>query len=208
MTNLSHQFALVTTAVALTSATVAVLPAAAEQIINQEFSGELELSDFPDFLPEPPPETRDYEGFVEYNTEGELLSWFLDVEGLEQVGSDITLEPLPSPFPSPLPVPPRNFITTFDATPDSWILDIDFGRAVDAGAYTLTWNRDSGITFTLGGSLLPPTVYVDPNPNFSETITEDPSKPDPTSVPEPASGLALLGLSALGAGSLLKRREQ
>ncbi|NEQ11046.1 MAG: hypothetical protein F6K37_35605, partial [Moorea sp. SIO4E2] len=123
MTNLSHQFALVTTAVALTSATVAVLPAAAEQIINQEFSGELELSDFPDFLPEPPPETRDYEGFVEYNTEGELLSWFLDVEGLEQVGSDITLEPLPSPFPSPLPVPPRNFITTFDATPDSWILD-------------------------------------------------------------------------------------
>ncbi|NEO42086.1 MAG: PEP-CTERM sorting domain-containing protein [Moorea sp. SIOASIH] len=204
MTNLSTQFALVTTAVALTSATIGVLPAAAEQVINQEFSGELQLSDFPDFLPEPPPQTRDYQGFVEYNTEGELLSWFLDVEGLEQVGSDITLEPLPSPF----PLPPRTFVTTFDATPDSWILDIDFGRAVDAGAYILTWNRESGITFTLGGSLLPPTTYVDPNPNFKETITEDPSKPDPTSVPEPASGLALLGLTALGAGGLFRKKDK
>ncbi|NEN95886.1 MAG: hypothetical protein F6K50_10205 [Moorea sp. SIO3I7] len=204
MTNIYHQLALVTTAVALTSATVAVLPAAAEQIINQEFSGELELSDFPSFLPEPPPKTRDYEGFVEYNPEGELLSWFLDVEGLEQVGSDITLEPFPSPF----PLPPRTFVTTFNATPDSWIIDIDFGRAFDAGAYILTWNRESGITFTLGGSLLPPTVYVDPNPNFKETITEDPSKPDATSVPEPVSGLALLGLSALGAGSLFRKKDK
>ncbi|NEQ11392.1 MAG: PEP-CTERM sorting domain-containing protein, partial [Moorea sp. SIO4E2] len=77
----------------------------------------------------------------------------------------------------------------------------------------------------------PPTIYVDLNPNFSETITNLPSNwvdvdpnpnfsetitsinkvpsnlVNPASVPEPASGLALLGLSALGAGSLFRKNK-
>ncbi|NEP28158.1 hypothetical protein [Moorena sp. SIO3I6] len=204
MINFSKHNGVVTTAIALISATIGVLPAAAEQIINQEFSGELELSDFFSFLPEPPPQTRNYEGFVEYNTEGELLSWSLDVEDLRQVSSDLNLEPPRSP----LFISFGNFITTFDATPDSWTLDIDFGRATDRGAYILTWDRQSGITFNIGGTRGTDITYVDPNPNFKETITNDPSKPDPTSVPEPVSGLALLGLTALGAGSVLKKKDK
>ena len=100
MINFSKQLGVVTTAIALTSATFGVLPAAAYQIIKHEFSGELQLFyssifhqpilDEPIFFDEPipiidftfiefPRQTRDYEGFVEYTPEGELLSWFLDV---------------------------------------------------------------------------------------------------------------------------------
>ncbi|NEO95974.1 MAG: PEP-CTERM sorting domain-containing protein [Moorea sp. SIO3G5] len=116
----------------------------------------------------------------------------------------------------------------FKATPDSWTLDRDFGRALDRGGQTLTWNRESGITFNIGGTRGTDITYVDPNPNFTETvtnftsnwvnvdpnpnfretITNDPSKPDITSVPEPASGLALLGISALGAGSFLIKKDK
>ncbi|NEP52265.1 MAG: PEP-CTERM sorting domain-containing protein [Moorea sp. SIO3C2] len=278
MINFSKQLGVVTTAIALTSATVGVLPAAAFQIIKHEFSGELELLSSPRFgLPsifildessgtlEPFSQTKDYEGFVEYTTEGELLSWSLDVEDSSRLGSD-TLEPLPFPvtldprtfvptvgsdltfeiLPTTLPIIPRTFVTTFRATPDNWTLDVDFGRFMDLGGQTLSWNRESGIRFTRDSVFFPPTIYVDlnpnfsetitnlpsnwvdvdPNPNFSETITNIPSNwldsasvpepasglalywVDPTSVPEPASGLTLLGLTALGAGSVLKRRDK
>jgi len=248
--NFSKQLGVVTTAIALTSATVGVFPAAAFQIIKHEFSGTLELLSSPiiyeptwlSIIPFTPidfplieliPKTKDYEGFVEYTTEGELLSWFFDVEGSLPRGSD-TLEPLPSsptitsptitsstitlvpidpPFIIPcfsidpcIPVDPRPSILFF-STPDSWTLDIDFGRYFFGGGQTLTWNRESGIRFTPDSGSFLSTTYVDPNPNFKETITNDPSKPDATSVPEPASGLALLGLTALGAGSVLKRKD-
>ena len=251
MINFSKELGVVTTAIALTSATIGVLPAAAFQIIKHEFSGTLELlyssityepiiDDyiFEDIISEPiifepiiddpiwwsinfvpidvpfiefPRQTRDYEGFVEYTTEGELLSWFLDVEGSSQLGSDrlklFRFEPLPF---EPLPFEPYSpiTVTTFEATPDNWTLDIDFRKLFYTDFQRLTWNRESGIRFTRDFALLLPTIYVDPNPNFSETITEDPSKPDATSVPEPASGLALLGLTALGAGSLLRKKDK
>ncbi|NET64761.1 MAG: PEP-CTERM sorting domain-containing protein [Moorea sp. SIO1G6] len=277
MINFYKQLGVVTTAIALTCATVGVLPAAAFQIIKHEFSGELELLSSRFGLPsifildessgtlEPFSQTKDYEGFVEYTTEGELLSWSLDVEDSSRLGSD-TLEPLPFPvtldprtfvptvgsdltfeiLPTTLPIIPRTFVTTFRATPDNWTLDVDFGRFMDLGGQTLTWNRESGIRFSRDSAFFPPTIYVDlnpnfketitnlpsnwvdvdPNPNFKETITNIPSNwldsasvpepasglalywVDPTSVPEPASGLALLGVSALGAGSVLKRRDK
>ena len=238
MINFSKQLGVVTTAIALTSATVGVLPAAAYQIIKHEFSGTLELLSFLSFL-NPPPQTIDYEGFVEYTTQGELLSWCLDLEGSSRLGgiereclflsgaidpisvfttvdSDIIpLEPLPSSptitlvpiISNPPPFPRLIPVTTFQSTPDNWIIDVDFGRFMDLGGETFTWNRDSGIRFTRGGFFPRSTIYVDPNPNFKETITNDPSKPDPTSVPEPVSGLALLGITALGAGSVLKRKD-
>ncbi|NES43984.1 hypothetical protein [Moorena sp. SIO2C4] len=281
MINFSKQLGVVTTAIALTSATVGVLPAAAFQIIKHEFSGTLEFSDFLSLFPEPSPPTINYEGLVQYTNQGELLFWCLDLEGSSRlggverqclflsaaidpisvfttVGSDIiTLEPLPYsptiPFvpinPDPRPFPPRIPFTTFKATPDNWTIDVDFGRFMDLGGETFSWNRESGIRFTRGGFLPRSIVYVDPNPNFKETITNLPSnwvdvdpnpnfsetitsinkvpsnwldsasvpKPasglalywvDPTSVPEPVSGLALLGVSALGAGSVLKRRDK
>ncbi|WP_424102257.1 hypothetical protein [Moorena producens] len=265
MINFSKHNGVVTTAIALTSATVGVLPAAAFQIIKHEFSGTLELLSSPiidepiidepiifEPIPiidepgvEPPPQTRDYDGFIEYNTEGELLSWFLDVEGLARQGfergelwpycSTITsptitsptinfspINPSPSPFLSIIP------LCMFKATPDSWTLDRDFGRFINLGGQTLTWNRESGITFNIGGTRGIDITYVDPNPNFKETITNLPSnwvnvdpnpnfsvtitsitsKPDITSVPEPVSGLALVGITALGAGSFLKRKDK
>ena len=125
-------------------------------------------------------------------------------------GNPIILSPIPFP---PITLPPitsipRTFVTTFEATPDNWTLDIDFGRPFHGGSRTLTWNRESGIRFTRDEVFFPLSIYVDPNPNFKETITKDPSKPDPTSVPEPVSGLALLGITALGAGSVLKRKDK
>ncbi|NEO11452.1 MULTISPECIES: hypothetical protein [unclassified Moorena] len=247
MINFSKQLGVVTTAIALTSATLGVLPAAAFQIIKHEFSGTLEFlsySIFPDptwrsispftridvtLIEESIPKAKDYEGFVEYTTEGELLSWFLDVEASLPRGSD-TLEPLPSsptitsptitlvPIDPPhiipcfsidpcIPVDPRPSILFF-STPDNWTLDIDFGRYFLGGGQTLTWNRESGIRFTRDSGSFLSTTYVDPNPNFKETITNDPSKADSTSVPEPASGLALLGLTALSAGSVLKKKDK
>ena len=161
MINFSKQLGVITTAIALTSATVAVLPAAAEQIINQEFSGELELSDFPSFLPEPPPETRDYEGFVEYTTQGELLSWFLDLEGsfprsFERGELWISCYTITSPtiiYPtitvSSINPPPSLYRPCLlEATPDNWTLDRDFGRFMDLGGETFSWNRESGIRFS------------------------------------------------------------
>ncbi|OLT61427.1 hypothetical protein [Moorena bouillonii] len=267
MINFSKQLGVVTTAIALTSATVGVLPAAAFQIIKHEFSGTLELLSSPiidepiidepipiidepiPIIDEPPPQTIDYDGFVEYNTEGELLSWFLDVEGLSGLGfesgelwpycSTITSPTITSPTitsptitfspinPSPSPFLSIITLCMFKATPDSWIIDIDFGRVIGLGGQTLTWERESGITFNIGGTRGTDITYVDPNPNFKETITNLPSnwvnvdpnpnfsvtitnltsKPDITSVPEPVSGLALLGISALGAGSFLKRKD-
>ena len=267
MINFSKHNGVVTTAIALTSATVGVLPAAAFQIIlpaapfqiiKHEFSGTLELlsySIFPDptwrsispftrinvtLIEESIPKAKDYEGFVEYTTEGELLSWFLDVEGSLPRGSD-TLEPFPSsptitsptitsPTITLLPIdPPRIFpcfsgtsfirfgpcipvdprpIILFSSTPDNWTLHMDFGRPFYTGGETLTWNRESGISFTRNFGFFDSTTYVDPNPNFKETITKDPSKADATSVPEPVSGLALLGISALAAGSFLKRKDK
>ncbi|NEO11451.1 MULTISPECIES: PEP-CTERM sorting domain-containing protein [unclassified Moorena] len=242
MINFSKQLGVVTTAIALTSATVGVLPAAAFQIIKHEFSGTLELLSSPSFLsPEPPPPTRDYEGFVEYNTQGVLLSWFLDVEGLARQGFErrpfvLSCSTITSPSITSLtitfirrnpPDRPPFCPYMFKATPDSWTIDRDFGRFMDLGGQTLTWNRESGIRFSRDFAFLGSTIYVDPNPNFKETITNDPSnwvnvdpnpnfretitnlasKADATSVPEPASGLALLGLTALGAGSVLKRKD-
>ncbi|WP_424102258.1 hypothetical protein [Moorena producens] len=215
MINFSKHNGVVTTAIALTCATVGVLPAAAFQIIKHEFSGTLELLsysiiDFP--VIEFYRKTTDYEAFVEYTTEGELLSWFLDLEGSSQLGSD-TLDPLPLdllPL-DPLPLDPYYpiTVTTFEATPDSWTLNRrDFGRFSDLGGETLSWNRESGIRFSYDFGLIGSIIYVDPNPNFKETITNDPSKAYPTSVPEPMSGLALLGITALGAGSLLKRKDK
>ncbi|NEP28159.1 PEP-CTERM sorting domain-containing protein [Moorena sp. SIO3I6] len=257
MINFSKHNGVVTTAIALSSATVGVLPAAAFQIIKHEFSGTLELLSYsiiyepiiyePTWLSISPfpridvtlieefiPKTKDYEGFVEYTTEGELLSWFLDVEGSLPLGSD-TLEPFPSsptitsptitsstitlvPIDPPpiipcfsidpcIPVDPRPSILFF-STPDNWTLDIDFERYFYTDYQTITWNRKSGIRFTPDSDSFLSTIYVDPNPNFKETITNDPSKADPTSVPEPASGLALLGLTALGAGSLLRKKDK
>ena len=226
MINFSKQLGVVTTAIALTSATVGVLPAAAFQIIKHEFSGTLELLSYPiiyhdiifDFIIDDPfielgLQTIDYEGFVEYTTEGELLSLFLDGPLLyffpdinprtvfTTVGSDlISNKRIEIKYSYP-PI-------TFKATPDNWTLDRDFGRFRDLGGETFSWNRESGIRFSRDFSFLGSTTYVDPNPTFKETITNDPSKPDATSVPEPVSGLALLGITALGAGSLLKRKDK
>ncbi|NEO90887.1 MAG: hypothetical protein F6K56_11800 [Moorea sp. SIO3G5] len=142
MINFSKQLGVVTTAIALTSATVGVLPAAAEQIIKHEFSGTLELlSSSRFFSSEPPPPTRNYEGLVEYTNQGALLSWFLDVEGLSRQGferaelwlfcSTITSPTITSPTITLVPInppPPRPFLSgtsfitfnpspiTFDAT--------------------------------------------------------------------------------------------
>ncbi|OLT61428.1 hypothetical protein [Moorena bouillonii] len=214
MINFSKQLGVVTTAIALTSATVGVLPAAAFQIIKHEFSGTLELLYYPSFFSsEPPFPTINYEGFVEYTTEGELLSLFLDGPLLyffpdinprtvfTTVGSDIISN---NRIENQYSYPP----ITFKATPDNWTLDRDFGRFMDLGGETFRWNRESGIRFSRDFAFLGSIIYVDPNPNFKETITNDPSKPYPTSVPEPVSGLALLGISALGAGSLLKRKDK
>ncbi|NEO72865.1 hypothetical protein [Moorena sp. SIO3H5] len=234
MINFSKQLGVVTTAIAVTSVTVGVLPAAAFQIIKHEFSGTLELLSyyrifdpiifdpiifdpiiFDPIIDEPfiefVPQTINYEGFVEYTTEGELLSLFLnrplfycfpDINPrtvFTTVGSDNIFM---------LDCSRSSALSTFKATPDNWIIDVDFGRAVDLSSETFSWNRESGIRFYENLGFIGSTTYVDPNPNFKETITNDPSKPDPTSVPEPVSGLALLGITALGAGSLLKRKDK